>query len=136
MTPGSERLQFFATVNRLLTATTKTASHRSSGSFRLICLSVIYLFLKPRGADAIGDIIAAADWTGAQRLNFIVVMALCSLPRTNPGNRHQYKRANGPFKLVMVMVAGADNKLPYGNLPRLILAWICTEAGKTRCRST
>ena len=37
-------------------------------------------------------------------------MALCSLPRTNPGNRHQYKRVNGPFKLVMV--AGADNKLP------------------------
>ena len=59
-------------------------------------------------------------------------MALCSLPRTNPGNRHQYKRANGPFKLVMV--AGADNKLPYGNLPRLILAWICTEAVKTWSR--
>ena len=26
-------------------------------------------------------------------------MALCSLPRTNPGNRHQYKRVNGPFEL-------------------------------------
>ena len=49
-----------------------------------------------------------------------------------PGNRHQYKRANGPFKLVMV--AGADNKLPYGNLPRLILAWLCTEAVKTQSR--
>ena len=23
-------------------------------------------------------------------------MALCSLPRTNPGNRLQYKRVNGP----------------------------------------
>ena len=40
------------------------------------------------------------------------LMALCSLPRTNPGNRHQYKRVNGPYKLVMI--AGADNKLPYG----------------------
>ena len=49
------------------------------------------------------------------------LMALCSLPRTNPGNRHQYKRVNGPYKLVMI--AGADNKLPYGNLPRLLLAW-------------
>ena len=39
--------------------------------------------------------------------------ALCALPRRNPGNRHQYKRANGPFK--PVMVAGADNKLPFGN---------------------
>ena len=27
---------------------------------------------------------------------------MCSLPRSNPGNRHQYKRVNGPFKLVMV----------------------------------
>ena len=60
------------------------------------------------------------------------LMALCSLPRTNPGNRHQYKRVNGPYKLVMI--AGADNKLPYGNFPRLILAWICTEAVRTQSR--
>ena len=43
------------------------------------------------------------------------MMALCSLPRTNPGNQHQYKRQNGPYKLIMV--AGGDNKLPFGNLP-------------------
>ena len=60
------------------------------------------------------------------------LLVLCSLPRTNPGNRHQYKRVNGPFKLVMV--AGADNKLPFGNLPRLILAWVCSEAVRTRSR--
>ncbi len=60
------------------------------------------------------------------------LMALCSLPQTNPGNRHQYKRANGPFKLIMV--AGADNKLPYGNSPRLLLAWVCTEAVRTQSR--
>ena len=60
------------------------------------------------------------------------MMALCSLPRTNPGNRLQYKRVNGPYKLVMV--AGADNKLPYGNLPRLLLAWVCTEAVQNQNR--
>ena len=60
------------------------------------------------------------------------MMALCSLPRTNPGNRHQYKRVNGPYKLVMV--AGADNKLPFGNLPRLLLAWVSTEAVRTGSR--
>ena len=60
------------------------------------------------------------------------LMALCSLPRTNPGNRHQYKRVNGPFKLIMI--AGGDNKLPYGNFPRLILAWISTEVVRTRSR--
>ena len=60
------------------------------------------------------------------------LLALCSLPRTNPGNRHQYKRVNGPYKLVMV--AGADNKLPYGSLPRLLLAWVSTEAVRTQSR--
>ena len=60
------------------------------------------------------------------------LMALCCLPRANPGNRHQYKRVNGPFKLIMV--AGGDNKLPFGNLPRLLLAWVCTEAVQTQSR--
>ena len=59
-------------------------------------------------------------------------MALCSLPRSNPGNRHQYKRVNGPFKLIMI--AGGDNKLPFGTNPRLILAWLCTEAVRTGSR--
>ena len=59
-------------------------------------------------------------------------MALCSLPRTNPGNRLQYKRVNGPFKLIMT--ATGDHKLPFGNLPRLILAWVSTEAVRTGSR--
>ena len=52
-------------------------------------------------------------------------MALCSLPRTNPGNRLQYERRNGPFTLGMI--AGLGNKLPFGTNPRLILSWLCTE---------
>ena len=59
-------------------------------------------------------------------------MALCSLPRSNPGNRKEYKRVNGPFTLYMV--AGGGNKLPFGNLPRLLLAWVCTEAVRTKSR--
>ena len=59
-------------------------------------------------------------------------MALCSLPRTNPGNRHQYKRVNGPYKLIMSAIG--NHKLPFGNLPRLILAWLCTEAVRTQSR--
>ena len=46
------------------------------------------------------------------------LMALCSLPRTNPGNRLRYKRVNGPFTLYMI--AGGGNKLPFGNIPRLL----------------
>ena len=54
------------------------------------------------------------------------LLALCSLPRTNPGNRKEYKRVNGPYTLYMNAVGGC--KLPFGNLPRLLLAWVCTEA--------
>ena len=60
------------------------------------------------------------------------LLALCSLPRTNPGNRKEYVRHNGPYKLGMS--AGLGNKLPYGNLPRLLLAWVCTEAVRTQSR--
>ena len=60
------------------------------------------------------------------------LLTLCSLPRTNPGTRLQYKRQNGPYKLIMI--AGGDNKLPYGNLPRLLLAWVSTEAVRTKER--
>ena len=48
------------------------------------------------------------------------LLALCSLQRTDPKNRHEFKRVNGPYKLVMV--AWAENKLPFGNIPRLLLA--------------
>jgi hypothetical protein len=67
----------------------------------------------------------------AQDMGFMArMLTLCSLPRTNPGDRMQYKRQNGPYKLIMI--AGGDNKLPYGNLPRLLLAWVCTEAVRTK----
>lgn len=60
------------------------------------------------------------------------LLTLCSLPRTDPGSRLQYVRKNGPFTLGMT--AGVENKLPYGNLPRLLLAWLCTEVVRTQRR--
>ena len=82
-------------------------------------------------ADQVNALVNASE--ADPELGFMArTMALCSLPRTNPGNRHQYKRVNGPYKLVMI--AGADNRLPFGNLPRLLLAWISTEAVKTQSR--
>ena len=82
-------------------------------------------------ADQVNLLVGASE--ADPNLGFMArMMALCSLPRTNPGNRHQYKRVNGPYKLVMI--AGADNKLPYGNLPRLLVAWVCTEAVRTQSR--
>ena len=82
-------------------------------------------------SDQVAQLVSASE-ADPDRGFMARTMALCSLPRTNPGNRHQYKRVNGPFKLVLV--AGADNKLPYGNLPRLLMAWLCTEAVRTQSR--
>ncbi len=60
------------------------------------------------------------------------LMMLCSLPRTNPGRQLQYKRVNGPYTLIMT--AGGKTGLPFGNLSRLLLAWVSTEAVRTQNR--
>ena len=82
-------------------------------------------------ADQVDQLITARE-ADPDRGFMARLMALCSLPCTNPGNRLQYKRVNGPYTLYMI--AGGGNKLPYGNFPRLILAWLCTEAVRTQSR--
>ena len=82
-------------------------------------------------SDQVNQLVSASE-ADPDRGFMARTMALCSLPRSNPGNRKEYVRRNGPYKLGMT--AGIDNKLPYGNLPRLILAWICTEAVRTQSR--
>ena len=80
-------------------------------------------------ADQVNQLVGASE--ADPDLGFMArLLALCALPRTNPGNRLLYKRVNGPYKLYMQ--AGPENKLPFGNLPRLLLAWVCTEAVRTR----
>ena len=82
-------------------------------------------------ADQVNQLVGASE--ADPDLGFMArMMALCSLPRSNPGNRLQYKRVSGPYKLIMI--AGGDNKLPFGNYPRLLLAWVCTEAVRTQSR--
>ena len=82
-------------------------------------------------SDQVNQLVSASE--ADPDLGFMArLLALCSLPRTNPGNRLQYKRVNGPYKLGMT--AGLDNKLPYGNFPRLLLAWVSTEAVRTQSR--
>ena len=82
-------------------------------------------------ADQVNQLVSASE--ADANLGFMArLMALCSLPRTNPGNRKEYVRRNGPYKLGMT--AGIDNKLPYGTIPRLLLAWVSTEAVRTQSR--
>ena len=82
-------------------------------------------------ADQVEQLVAASE-ADPERGFMARMMALCSLPRSNPGKRTQYIRRNGPYTLVMS--ATGLNKLPFGNLPRLLMAWICNEAVKTGSR--
>ena len=82
-------------------------------------------------ADQVDQLVSASE-ADPDRGFMARTMALCSLPRTNPGNRLQYVRRNGPYTLGMT--AGVNNKLPFGNFPRLLLAWVCTEAVRTQSR--
>ena len=82
-------------------------------------------------ADQVEQLVTASE-ADPERGFMARTMALCSLPRSNPGNRKEYVRRNGPYTLVMT--AGFENKLPYGNLPRLLMAWISTEATTTQSR--
>jgi len=81
--------------------------------------------------DQVDNLVEARE--AEPELGFMArVLALCSIPRTDPGARTYYKRVNGPYRLFMN--AGTDNRLPYGSIPRLLLAWVATEAVRTRKR--
>ena len=82
-------------------------------------------------ADQVNQLVGASE-ADPERGFMARTMALCSLPRSNPGNQLQYKRVNGPYTLYMI--AGGGNKLPFGNLPRLLMAWVSTEAVRTQSR--
>ena len=82
-------------------------------------------------ADQVNQLVSASE--ADPDLGFMArTMALCSLPRTNPGDRLQYKRVNGPYTLIMT--ATGIHKLPFGNLPRLLMGWVSTEAVRTQSR--
>ena len=47
-------------------------------------------------ADQVNQLVAASE-ADPDRGFMARMMALCSLPRTNPGDRKEYKRGNGPY---------------------------------------
>ena len=82
-------------------------------------------------ADQVNQLVGASE-ADPERGFIARMMALCSLPRSTPGNRYRYVRRNGPYKLIMS--ATGDHKLPFGNIPRLLMAWVWTEAVRTQSR--
>ena len=52
-------------------------------------------------ADQVNQLVSASE--ADPDLGFMArMMALCSLPRTNPGNRIRYTRQNGPYRPVSI----------------------------------
>ena len=49
-------------------------------------------------ADQVNQLVGASE-ADPDRGFMARMMALCSLPRTNPGNRIRYTRQNGPYTL-------------------------------------
>ena len=59
--------------------------------------------------DQVNQLVSASE--ADPDLGFMArLMALCSLPRTNPGNRKEYKRVNGPYRLYMQARAGGRRR--------------------------
>jgi len=67
----------------------------------------------------------------AHSLGFMArALVLCTMPHSKPkGN--EFRRKNGNYLLTMYSPHG----LPYGSVPRLLLAWITTEAVRTKSPS-
>lgn len=58
------------------------------------------------------------------------MLVLATLPHSNPGRVPHFSRTNGHYKLVIQ--PGPDVGIPYGSYPRLVLAWITSEAVRTQ----
>jgi hypothetical protein len=59
------------------------------------------------------------------------ILVQATLPHSRP-ETHEFERVNGRFTLYMN--APPSVGLPYGSYPRLALAWLSTEAVRTRNR--
>lgn len=71
-----------------------------------------------------------AEHAGAMAY-FARILVLATMPHSRP-KTSQFQRKNGKF--TMTMMALDEVGLPYGSIPRLVLAWLSTEAVQTRSR--
>lgn len=71
----------------------------------------------------------------ARKAGALGYMARALVQATLPHSKvagNEFKRRNGAFKLTML--ADSEVGLPYGSIPRLLVAWITTEAVRTKER--
>ena len=78
-------------------------------------------------------LIRGIDVRDADELAFMARMLVqATLPHSDPGAVSEFGRTNGSFRLVIQPGAGLG--IPYGSYPRLVLAWLTTEAVRTKSR--
>ena len=87
--------------------------------------------------EASGSQKAGAAWTGTKRTGAGLWPQLLVLSPPVPGlvsmrSLPEYHRVNGPYKLILSRTG--EYKLPFGNLPCMLLAWIWTKAVRTQRR--
>jgi hypothetical protein len=71
----------------------------------------------------------------ARQAGALGYMARALVQATMPHSKidsHEFKRRNGAFKLTIL--ADSEVGLPYGSIPRLLVAWVTTEAVRTKER--
>lgn len=79
------------------------------------------------------DMLITLGMEGEPDLGFMARMLVqATLPHSDPGDVREFERVNGNFHLYLQ--PGPKMGLPYGSYPRLILAWLTTEAVRTRSR--
>ncbi len=77
-------------------------------------------------------VIEARDAKEAGALGFMArALVQATMPHSKVGG-HEFKRRNGAFKLTIL--ADSEVGLPYGSIPRLLIAWLTTEAVRTKQR--
>jgi len=89
--------------------------------------------------DAVAAIMDTPDVLQAEALGFSTrVLVQAGLPHSNPeGNPPAWHRSNGDFSLVVqprILPNGKSTGYPFGSIPRLILAYICSEVVRTKQR--
>lgn len=66
----------------------------------------------------------------AGELAFVArILAQATLPHSDPGDVREFGRTNGALRLVVQPGPGVG--VPYGSYPRLVMAWLTTEAVRT-----
>lgn len=76
--------------------------------------------------------IEARDAKESGSLGFMArALVQATLPHSKPEGS-EFKRRNGNFKLTML--ADSEIGLPYGSIPRLLMAWLTTEAVRNKKR--